>query len=168
MAAFARTGIDSIMALAFAFAAACQGPHKEPHDARSASSSSAEPTAPAPTASAPMPASDPRFYDRTTKSIDARQGDRFVVALPGNVTTGFQWRQEPPADKAILTSAAPTYASAPPAGCPACVGYGGTFLFELVAAGPGSTKVHFAYVQAGRDPPPPTEEVTIVVNVAAR
>lgn len=168
MAMFARTGIERLMALSVAAlgaaTAACPPAREQPHDARSATSANADPIAPG--SSAPAPAGEPRVYARSTKSIEARLGDRFFVALPGNVTTGFQWRQQPPADAAVLTSSAPTYEATPPAGCAACVGYGGTFLFPFAAAGAGTTKVHFAYVQVGRDPPPPAEELTIEVKVS--
>jgi inhibitor of cysteine peptidase len=104
----------------------------------------------------------PKVYDQTTKSIDARPGESFLVALPGNMTTGYEWRADAPAG--VITVAKPTYAADPhPAGS---AGYGGTYTFAVTAIAPGSTTLHFVYVRAWETAPVPANELSMQIVVS--
>ena len=107
----------------------------------------------------------PKMYDQTTKLIDARTGDSFLVTLPGNPTTGYEWVLDS-APSAEVTVSKPTYAADPGCVFP-CVGGGGAYTFAITAATPGSTTLHFVYRRAWETAAPPANELSIVVNVSA-
>ena len=129
--------------------------------------SSAEGVAgPAPT-SAGSVAAESRVYDETARAIDARTGERFVIALKANVTTPFEWRLEPEPNAAVVVPSEHKYTDAPPQGCSGCVGYGGTDSFAFVAKAPGEADLHFAYRQITKKDVPPNRTVDIHVRVAS-
>ena len=101
----------------------------------------APPGAPAPLGNA---AGSERTYAEGTKSISAKVGERFAVALPANITIPMKWRIEPAPDAKVLTLTQEQHADAPPKGCDGCTGYGGTRLFTFEAKGAGKTSLHFA------------------------
>jgi predicted secreted protein len=108
----------------------------------------APPGAPAPTPSAaatdqPLTAGSPT-YSEGTKSISAKVGSRFAVALPSNITIPMKWRLEPAPDGKLLSLTEEKHFDQPPPGCDGCVGYGGTRLFSFEAKAPGKQTLKFA------------------------
>jgi len=102
------------------------------------------PVASAAPADAPVGATSPT-YSEGTKSISAKVGSRFAVALPSNITIPMKWRLEPAPDAKLLTLTDEKHFDQPPAGCDGCVGYGGTRLFHFEAKGPGKQTLKFAF-----------------------
>jgi predicted secreted protein len=112
------------------------------------SAEAAPPGAPVPAPSAaptdaPVAAGSPT-YGEGTKSINAKAGSRFAVALPSNITIPMKWRLEPAPDGKLLTLTEEKHFDQPPPGCDGCVGYGGTRLFHFEAKGPGKQTLRFA------------------------
>ncbi|HEY3496594.1 MAG TPA: protease inhibitor I42 family protein [Polyangiaceae bacterium] len=101
------------------------------------------PGAPAPVGGA-APAGSERTYAEGTKSISAKVGERFAVALPSNITIPMKWRLDPAPDAKLLALTQEQHTDAPPKGCDGCTGYGGTRLFTFEAKGAGKTSLHFA------------------------
>ncbi len=77
-------------------------------------------------------------------TVELRQGDRLMVALAGNATTGFQWDNTLLYEYAVLRETRePEYRAKP--NPQTMVGYGGAFLFRYVAIAPGPQSFHFVY-----------------------
>jgi len=79
-------------------------------------------------------------------SIALRQGDRLMVLLAGNATTGFQWENALFYEFAVLRETdEPEYRAKPyPQDM---VGFGGTFVFRYQAVAPGPQAFRFIYHQ---------------------
>jgi predicted secreted protein len=84
-----------------------------------------------------------KAYSESTKSISAKVGERFTVALPSNITIPMKWRLEPTPDGKVLTLTDEKHFDQPPAGCDGCVGYGGTRIFGFEAKGAGKQTLKF-------------------------
>lgn len=80
----------------------------------------------------------PKTYTRDHPSIGVKAGDRFVVELDANPTTGYQW--QPVFDPAALRLVGRDFSLAG-----AAIGGGGVerFRFESLAA--GASQLSFAY-----------------------
>lgn len=80
----------------------------------------------------------PKTYTRDHPSIGVKAGDRFVVELAANPTTGYQW--QPAFDPAALKLVGRDFSLAG-----AAIGGGGVerFCFESLAA--GASRLSFAY-----------------------
>jgi predicted secreted protein len=97
-----------------------------------------------PTAATPPAAAGARTYPDSTKSIQAKAGEKFSVALPANITVPYKWRLEPAPDAKVIAVGEESYIAEPPKDCQGCVGYGGTRIFSFTAAGAGKAELHFA------------------------
>jgi predicted secreted protein len=124
--------------------------------------------APAPGASAaPSGASGAeRTYAEGTKTIAAKIGERFAIALPANVTIPMKWRIDPPPDAKLLAAGEEKYVEEPPKGCDGCTGYGGTRVFPFEAKAAGTTTLHFALRPLTDPKGKAQKEATIEVTVA--
>jgi predicted secreted protein len=107
----------------------------------------------------------PRIYPQTTTTIDARAGDKFTVALPGNVSTPYEWRFDESPDKAVVSMKDKAYVDAPPANCQGCDGYKGTYTFTFTANAAGNAKLHFSYASVVPPGSPAEKQVSIDVRV---
>lgn len=152
-------GLTVVVAALAGAVAACQT--SEPARANPPSSGTSVGAAPP----AATPPGDSRIYDQTTQNIDVPANGRFTVVLEANVTTPLEWKLEPEPNPAVLALAERKYTDAPPPGCPACTGYGGTDAFSFVAKAPGEATLHFAYREL-KPGTPPAKEVTIRVRVS--
>jgi len=77
-------------------------------------------------------------------SVALRQGDRLMVALAGNATTGFQWENVLLYEYAVLPETQEMeYREEPHP--ETMVGSGGTFLFRYEAVAPGAQSFRFVY-----------------------
>ena len=147
----------------------------------------AAPEAAAPTAPAAAPSSDPppgapaapppasgdqpvgagtRTYTDATKSISAKAGERFAVALPSNVTIPMKWHLAPTPDAKVLALTEEKHFDQPPPGCDGCTGYGGTRLYSFEAKGAGKATLHFALKPLTDPSGKSQKEVTIEVTIA--
>lgn len=85
-----------------------------------------------------------KTYTESTKSISAKVGERFSVAVPSNITIPMKWRLEPVPDGKVLSLTDEKHFDQPPAGCADCVGYGGTRIFSFEAKAAGKHTLKFA------------------------
>ena len=89
-----------------------------------------------------------RLYHLLTKdtaaSINLHVGDRLMIALVGNATTGYAWQQVASEDEAILLSL-PGIDYLPDPAPAGMVGSGGTFLFRFSAERAGTMDLKFTY-----------------------
>ena len=122
------------------------------------------PSEAAPTA-APVAAGSPKVYGETTKTISVKVGERFVVALPSNITVPFKWRLDPP-DVKLFALLDEKHVDEPPPGCGDCVGYGGTRLYTFETKGSGSASLHFALKPLSDPAGPSQKDVTVSVTVS--
>jgi predicted secreted protein len=115
-------------------------------------------------ADAPLAAGSPRLYGDATKSITAKAGERFGVALPSNVTLPYKWRLDPP-DAKVLALTDEKQVDQPPPGCGDCVGYGGARVYSFEAKGAGATSLHFSLKPLTDPKGAAQKDVTIAVTV---
>ena len=127
-------------------------------------SSTGTTAAPAAAPQAAPAAAGPRHYGETTKSISARPGERFGVALESNVTVPFKWRLDPP-DPKVLGLIEEKQHESPPPGCADCVGTGGTKVFLFEAKAPGTASLHFALKPLMNPAGQSQKDVTLSVTV---
>jgi predicted secreted protein len=170
-----KLGLDQKTALSFLlFCVACKAsPEPTPAEASAPSTATAAaPEAPAaapgptaPSTAAPVAAGGPKLYGETTKTISAKVGERFVVALPSNITVPFKWRLDPP-DVKLVALLDEKHVDEPPAGCGDCVGYGGTRLYTFETKGSGSASLHFALKPLTDPAGPSQKDVTVAVTVS--
>jgi predicted secreted protein len=161
-----------------ALASACKAsPEPSPAEASSPVGAPASepppvaPTAPdsasaAPPAPSSAPAATERTYAEGTKTITAKVGERFSIALPSNITIPMKWRIEPPPDAKLLALVEEKHHDEPPPGCDGCTGYGGTRLFHFEAKGAGKSTLHFALKPLTNPGAKAEKEVTIEVVTA--
>lgn len=114
---------------------------------------------------APSTAGSLRVYGEGTKTIAARPGERFGVALESNVTLPFKWRLDAP-DATVLALVEEKQHEAPPAGCSDCVGTAGTKVFTFEAKAPGAASLHFALRPLTNPAGQSQRDVTVAVTVA--
>jgi predicted secreted protein len=135
-------------------------------DAPPPSPGPAEPVPAASAGSAPgTAASGERTYAEGTTAITAKVGERFLVALPANVTVPMKWHIDPPPDAKLLETGEEKYFDEPPKGCEGCTGYGGTRVFSFVAKAAGSTALSFALRPLGDPEGAARKQVKIEVTV---
>lgn len=74
------------------------------------------------------------------RTISLRRGQRLIVSLPGNPTTGFVWEELPGASEVLVRQGEPTYTSKGTA-----LGAGGLYRFSFVAVAGGKVPLRFVY-----------------------
>lgn len=94
--------------------------------------------------------------------VRLRTGGHLMVALPGNPTTGYEWRATLIEGFPILGELdEPEYVADP---APGIVGSGGVFLFRLLASVQGEATLRFDYSRPWEtEPPEQTVEFPLVV-----
>ncbi len=156
--------LGRILALALCLAACASTPEPAPTSKQGASETS-ERSQPASAATPAGGAGHTPVYDgNATQTIKARPGERFVIALPANITTPFKWVVANP-NEAIAKLVSNDYEDAPPAGCQGCVGYAGTTTLTFEAVASGAAALTLAYRGLGDDDAPPQREVAIQLTV---
>jgi inhibitor of cysteine peptidase len=93
------------------------------------------------------------------KTVVLHAGDALLVSLPGNATTGYQWRVKA-LDQKVVKLVKSSYV-APKTGK---VGSGGTYKLRFSAVGFGATKLVLGYVQAGSTKSAKKFMLTVVVK----
>lgn len=109
--------------------------------------------------------------DSATDPITVRAGERFVVGLQANQTTGYTWQADPTSLGSILRPVSTEYVQAPAsqqASGPPLAGAGGKECLTFEAAGSGTTTLVLEYrrpFEPATVPPAKTKQLT--VNVTA-
>jgi len=98
--------------------------------------------------------------DDDGKTIPLRAGDKVMIALPGNPTTGYEWTG-PDALPAGVLEPIPGVNYRPESGL---IGAGGTFLFRYAAIGPGRVELSFSYRRPWEEAPA-SDSFSIVISV---
>jgi inhibitor of cysteine peptidase len=95
-------------------------------------------------------------------AIQVADGERIVISLEANPTTGYSWQQVPGLDGSVVTLISEAYEQDEAE--PNMVGVGGTDVWTYEAVGPGTTTIALTYVQASD--PTAAESFTVNVTVA--
>lgn len=95
------------------------------------------------------------------KTVELKTGDTLVVALDGNITTGFNWIPAPQ-DPVLLEQAGEVEVT-PDSDL---IGAPGKIVLQFIATTQGQTLLHLDYKRAWEvdTPPEKTFEVTVVVK----
>jgi len=103
-----------------------------------------------------------RLVDETAhdQTVTLREGEKLMIALEGNPTTGFQWEVESePGGGLLQRIEGPAYSSSS-----SLIGAGGTFYFRYAAAVAGQGELTFVYRRSW-ETGPPEKTVSMVVLV---
>jgi len=92
-------------------------------------------------------------------AISVSNGDKIVISLEANPSTGYTWQQAPGLDRSVIDFLSEAYEQ-DPAGYGA-VGAGGTDVLMFEAVGAGTTTIALVYQRSGD----PTAADSFTVNV---
>ncbi len=95
--------------------------------------------------------------------IQAKVGDRFVIELESNATTGFQWGISGSLDPSVVTKVSSTYVAGPNA--QKQVGAGGVERWTFKAVGKGTAKIVMTYAQPWEKTARPARTATFNLTV---
>ncbi|HJV67255.1 MAG TPA: protease inhibitor I42 family protein [Geomonas sp.] len=73
-------------------------------------------------------------------TVSLRRGQRLIVSLPGNPTTGFVWEELPGAAPVLIRQGEPSYTTKGTA-----LGAGGLYRFSYLAQETGQVPLRFVY-----------------------
>lgn len=90
-------------------------------------------------------------------------GQRLVVRLAGNMTTGFAWTCTDPVGATVTADGEPGYETA--AAAEGVAGAGGTHTFAFKAVSAGSRELHFAFARSWEKDVPPAKTAVVPVTV---
>ena len=95
------------------------------------------------------------------RTIDLKRGDKLIVELEGNPTTGFSWTMADLESDVLKAEGEPEFSADP-----GMVGGSGTFTFTFAAARSGTMLLKLLYHQAWdkETPPAKTFDVTVTVD----
>ncbi len=116
-------------------------------------------------ASAPSAAPDVSVTSTDSgREVELVPGQRLVVSLAANPTTGYQWSLVDAAAGVLTPVGEHVYAQ--DAAAPGMVGVGGTDVWTFVAARPGRSMLRLTYARSFEpgEPPAETFEVPVVVR----
>lgn len=97
----------------------------------------------------------------TGATVEVRTGEKVLIALPGNPTTGYRWGPSTELSEGVLDPIpGADYRPDSP-----LIGAGGTFLFRYEAAGVGVADLNFVYHRPWEEGPPQDSfTATIIVR----
>ncbi len=95
-------------------------------------------------------------------AVQAAVGDRIVISLDANPTTGYTWQVAPGLDGSVVEFVSEAYQQDPAAY--GAVGVGGTDVLTFEAVGEGTTTIVLAYQRSGD--PTAAESFMVTVTVA--
>ena len=93
-------------------------------------------------------------------AIQAAVGDRIIISLEANPTTGYTWQEQPGLDTSVVTFVSEDYQQAPAS--PDMVGVGGIDTLTYDVVGAGTTTIALGYQRSGD--PSPSETFTVTVE----
>ncbi len=94
------------------------------------------------------------------EAIELENGEKFIISLPGNPTTGYNWELINYDDQIIRLVGEPDFQPDSRA-----LGAGGMFFFTFEAINPGETTVALFYHRSWETDVPPEKEFSVFVNV---
>ena len=122
----------------------------------------------------PLPAVAPRLAPRSPwveiaktdsgKHARVPVGQLILIRLPGNPTTGFQWRVAAVGGQSVRLLSEPKYVPAANPG--GLVGAGGVFWFKFQAVAPGTTKIKLIYDRPWEKGHAPADAFQITVEAS--
>ena len=95
-------------------------------------------------------------------AVPAKVGDRIVISLDANPTTGYTWQQVPGLDTSVVSYVSEDYEQAPAAS--PVVGGGGTDTWTFQAVGEGTTTIALGYQRSGDTTAAESFTVTVTVS----
>jgi len=95
------------------------------------------------------------------KTIEVRAGERFIIRLDSNRTTGYQWELVRPLDADILELVSSEYRPAESK----LVGAGGKEVWTFKAVGPGKARVSFKFLRPWEKNVKAVESVDFIIMV---
>ncbi len=117
---------------------------------------------------APRPASRSAWFEIAKSDSGKRArvpvGQYILIRLPGNPTTGFEWRVAAIAGQSVRLLSEPQYV--PPANS-AAAGAGGVYWFKFLAVAAGATKIQLIYVRPWEKGQAPVDAFQITVEALA-
>lgn len=96
-----------------------------------------------------------------SKNIEVKTGERFIIGLGANHTTGYQWQLASPADSNILELASSEYRPFDSNR----VGTGGKEVWTFKAVGKGRARLIFNYLRSWEKDAKPAETVDFLITV---
>jgi inhibitor of cysteine peptidase len=81
--------------------------------------------------------SDIRYYSDPSKPIEVAAGQKFIIALESNRTTGYQWQLAAEPDRAVVQLESVEYRVSNTG----LVGAGGTEMWQFKSLSPGQTTI---------------------------
>ena len=103
----------------------------------------------------------PPEYSSSTSPIEVKVGEKFVISLESNPTTGYQWQLAEPLNTSILELVGSEY-KAPET---KLVGAGGEERWTFKAVGEGETKIYLEYARPWEKDVAPAKSETFSVIV---
>jgi len=100
-------------------------------------------------------------YSSPVKSIEVKAGQRFIIRLDANHTTGYQWQLVQPLDPNILELVSSEYRPVEAK----LVGAGGKEAWTFKSVRPGKAKVSFKYLRPWEKDAKPAETEDFIIVV---
>lgn len=106
----------------------------------------------------------PGCYDRPTEKLTATVGEKLVISLPSNPTTGYSWQVASPWPDGGLTLESHAYLAPQTE----LVGAGGVEEWEIVPLKSGTYYLYFVYLRPWEKDHFPTNEKILELKVLDR
>ena len=116
------------------------------------------------TSGARAAALDAKTFDDSTRTIEAKVGDRFTINLPANITTPYKWVVASPETLVVLTDR--HYDDTASAKCDGCAGRSGTDRLTFEAKHDGTATLVLKYAPLRSKSDPPERELSIQVTIS--
>jgi len=100
-------------------------------------------------------------YNSPVKNIEVKAGQRFIIRLDANPTTGYQWQLVQPLDPNILELVSSEYRPTETK----LVGAGGKEVWTFKAVGAGKAKLSLKYVRPWEKDAKPAEREDFIIVV---
>lgn len=102
-------------------------------------------------------------FGESDTGITVKAGERFVIELDSNPTTGFGWRLDGALDGAVVENLGSEYVAEEYE--KGLLGAGGVELWSFRAVAPGTANISLIYVRSFEDEPQPERTASFLVNV---
>jgi len=102
-----------------------------------------------------------KFASRSTGIIRLNVGDEFIIMLPSNRTTGYEWQIDRPLDGNKIIQAGLVYVPKETD----LVGSGGKEEWKFKARGTGRSKIYFKYAKPWEKNVPPADKKVFNVEI---
>lgn len=94
-------------------------------------------------------------------TVIAAKGKEFVISMDANVTTGYQWQLERPAEDGLITLVSSKYLPLKTG----LVGSGGRSVWTFKAVRPGKARISFKYVRPWEKGIPPIKKAEYIIDI---